>query len=281
MAFDLTSYLGELRRRVDESLREYLPAPTKPDPLRLREAMHKAVLAGGKRLRPCVAIAAAQAVGGTVEQALAPACAVEMIHAYSLVHDDLPAMDDDDTRRGEPTCHKAFGEATAILVGDALATQAFELLAAEGIRRPNAASGMLRASFELAKAAGVRGMVGGQALDIEIKDTDPGFETLELCHSDKTAALFCGASTIGALVGGGSEQQVEQLREYGFDLGLAFQHAEDLRDADFPQYEKRSLQRTEELALRATKVAAAFGEAGIPLVSLAKLVLERAQEVTQ
>lgn len=280
MAFELNSYLEGLRKRVDDSLREFLPAPTKPDPINLREAMHKAVLAGGKRLRPCLTIAACQAVGGNVEQALGPACALEMIHAYSLVHDDLPAMDDDDTRRGEPTCHKQYGEAAAILVGDALLTQAFELMASEGLRRPTSATTLLRASFELAKAAGVRGMVGGQALDIEIKDTDPGFEQLELCHADKTAALFCAASTMGALVGGGSSSQVQRLRAYGFDLGLAFQHADDLRDSDYPQYKRQSLERAEQLAQRAKAAAETFGEAGVPLLSLAELVLKRAQEAT-
>lgn len=282
MSFQLEEYLAELRPRIDAALEERLPRVEKEDPLRLREAIAAALLEGGKRLRPCLVVAACQAVGGSVERALGPACALEMVHAYSLVHDDLPAMDNDDLRRGKPTSHKRFGETTAILVGDALQTLAFETLASEGIAGGELASHrMLRACFELARAAGARGMVGGQAMDMAFKKSPPGFEALELCHSGKTAALFSACTAIGAIAGGGGDEQVETLRSYGFDLGLAFQHADDLRDKEFTLHRDRALRRALDLARRASRAAERFGDAGAPLRALAELVEHRASEAAR
>lgn len=278
MQFDLDPYLSTRRERVNQALRDALPRRSDPDYLQLGQALERAALAGGKRLRPCIVVAACEAVGGTIEQALTPACAVEMIHAYSLVHDDLPAMDDDDFRRGKPTCHKEFGEPAAILVGDALLTQAFEIMAAEGRRRTGEAQAVLQATFELARCAGTGGMVGGQAMDIVLKDDPPSFAVLEGCHTLKTAALFKASSTMGGLVGGGSTEQVDALRSYGLALGLAFQHADDLKDADFPLFRERSLSRANELAAEAANTAHSFGEKGAPLVALAELVARRARE---
>ncbi|MBK8479750.1 MAG: polyprenyl synthetase family protein [Proteobacteria bacterium] len=290
MEFDLDAYLAELRSRINERLAELLPErPASEDPLRLRQAMRAAVLNGGKRLRPCLAIAACQAVGGNLADALSPACAVELVHCYSLVHDDLPAMDNDELRRGQPTCHKRFGETAAILAGDALLTLAFAVIAGEAAlgRHGNERSqALLRASFELAQASGVEGMVGGQALDMAIQDQSgatgategSSFAILEQCHRDKTAALFTAAATIGGLAGGGSRDQVDALRQYGADLGLAFQHADDLRDADHPSFRSLALGRTEELIASAGGTARSFGPSAAPLVALARLVLDRARE---
>lgn len=294
MEFDLDAYLAELRSRINERLAELLPErPASEDPLRLRQAMREAVLNGGKRLRPCLAIAACQAVGGGLADALSPACAVELVHCYSLVHDDLPAMDNDELRRGQPTCHKRFGETAAILAGDALLTLAFAVLAgeaAQGRHGHERSQALLRASFELAQASGVDGMVGGQALDMAIQETiqdkgeakaasqGPSFAVLEQCHRDKTAALFTAAATIGGLAGGGSRDQVDALRQYGADLGLAFQHADDLRDADHPGFRSLALGRTEELIASAGRTARSFGPSATALVALARLVLDRARE---
>jgi geranylgeranyl pyrophosphate synthase len=268
--FDLETFFSETRQRVDEALRERLPAIGKDDHLRLREAITAALLEGGKRLRPCLVVASCQAVGGDLARVLGPACAVEMIHAYSLVHDDLPAMDNDAVRRGKPTCHKQFGETAAILVGDALLTLAFEVVAA------TADAQGLKIVYELSRAAGASGMVGGQAMDMALKKSTPSFEQLELCHSGKTAALFSACGAVGALAGGGSEADVAQLRSCGFDLGLAFQHADDLEDADFTAHRESARRRAVDLSQRATRAAERFGDAGAALAALARWVEQRA-----
>lgn len=278
VTFDLDRYLTDLRHQIDQAFHERLPIVEAADPLNLRRAMARAVLEGGKRLRPCLTLAACEAVGGHHNDAIAVACAVELVHSYSLVHDDLPAMDNDDLRRGQPTCHKAFGEATAILVGDSLLTLAFEFIATAGIKAPERALHFVRASAELAKAAGVQGMVGGQALDMSLKDTTPSFQLLELCHSGKTAALFSAATALGGYAAGASDADIDHLRNYGFDLGLAFQHADDLRDNEFTTHRDRAFQRATELAQRAAKAAQTFGDRGAPLVAMAELVLNRARE---
>lgn len=222
--FDLQGWLAEQRRSVEAALEkalEGLRGQTQPT---LFEAMRYSLMAGGKRLRPILALASARAVGGRAEgAALDFACALEMVHTYSLVHDDLPAMDDDDLRRGRPTNHKVFGEAMAILAGDALLTEAFGLLASG----PEPVRAQLCAA--LAAAAGARGMVGGQADDIR---DEPGrtLEALESIHHRKTGALISVACAGGALAGGGSEEAVERLRRYGLHLGLAFQIQDDVID---------------------------------------------------
>jgi geranylgeranyl pyrophosphate synthase len=288
MSFDLDGYLAPLRERIERALRDRLPpfgAPRLPspdstlkDPLRLREAMSGALLDGGKRLRPCLTLAACQAVGGPPERAVPGACAVEMVHAYSLVHDDLPALDNDELRRGKPTCHKRFGQATAILTGDALLTLAFEVLGSDDEQLVTAAARGL-AVRELARAAGARGMIGGQALDLELKGKQPAFEVIELCHSGKTAAMFSAAAAIGGLVGGGQDREVEQLRSYGFDFGLAFQHADDLEDGSFPTHRARARERAIALAHRAAETARRFGDRGQPLAALAEQLETRVQRL--
>ena len=215
-AFDLDQYRQLWKPRVDAVLSEILDGIGEGCPEVLREAMRHAVLGGGKRLRPILCIAAVRACGGDEERALRPGCALELIHAYSLVHDDLPCMDDDDMRRGQPACHKAFGEATAILAGDALLTHAFCVLA-ESV--PGAVA-------MVAELTGPAGMVGGQVDDVR------GNGQIESIYLRKTAALFVAAVGLGGLVAGASAGQLRALAEYGRALGLAFQVTDDLIDGD-------------------------------------------------
>lgn len=229
----MAEYLEASRRWVDAALDRYLPEEglglSAGCPPRLAAAMRHSVLGGGKRLRPVLALLAAEACGGEVEAALPVACALELVHTYSLVHDDLPAMDDDDLRRGRPTCHKAFDEATAILAGDALATLAFEILARE-VRPGEVALGCIRA---LAEAAGPEGMVGGQMADLEAEGrVDGTVAELEAIHRRKTGALLRAALRMGGLVGGGTREQLEALDGYGRAVGLAFQIVDDLLDVE-------------------------------------------------
>jgi geranylgeranyl diphosphate synthase type II len=218
-----------LRPRIDEALEKY----TRFDdscPSHLAEAIQYALLGPGKRLRPQLVLMSAEACGGTIESALPAACAVEMVHAYSLVHDDLPAMDDDDLRRGRPTCHKRFGEAVAILVGDALLARAFEVLATE-IEPPHVAA---RCCAVLAGAAGASALVGGQAADLQMAETGMaaagGLQQLEAIHARKTGALFVASLQLGGIVAGASEKQLTALTSYGRNVGLAFQITDDLLD---------------------------------------------------
>jgi geranylgeranyl diphosphate synthase, type II len=221
----LAESLAELRTRIDLALAEYTELP-RGCPAGLREAMRYSLLAPGKRLRPVLVLLAAEACGGTVESAMPAAAAVEMVHAYSLIHDDLPAMDDDDLRRGRPTCHKAFGEATAILAGDALLALAFEVLA-KGISPPATAAACCAA---LAEAAGPCWLVGGQADDVAGPRDNGDLARLESVHGRKTGALIRVALRLGGLVAGADASQVAALEEYGRCLGLAFQITDDLLD---------------------------------------------------
>ncbi|HEY3392569.1 MAG TPA: farnesyl diphosphate synthase [Lacipirellulaceae bacterium] len=222
--------LERLRARIDAALTRYAQFDDGCPPT-LAEAIRYALLAPGKRLRPQLVLMAAEACGGTIEAAMPAACAVEMIHAYSLVHDDLPAMDDDDLRRGRPTCHKVFGEAVSILVGDALQARAFELLATE-IRPPTLAA---RCCAVLGRAAGASALVGGQAADIAMTAADNGelpndISRLEAIHARKTGALFVAALELGAVTANASDEQLQALTAYGRKLGLAFQITDDLLD---------------------------------------------------
>jgi len=216
----LQAFLAETRQMVDHALDRWLP-PATQEPVRLHEAMRYAVFAGGKRLRPAIARAASLALGGEDQAAVPAACALEMLHTYSLIHDDLPAIDDDDLRRGRASCHKQFGDATAILAGDALQTEAFALLAARG---------GLRMVAELAAAAGTRGMVGGEIADIEAEGQPPERERVESIHLRKTAALFAASGRMGAIAAGAPDAQIDALGRYGRWVGLAFQIVDDLLD---------------------------------------------------
>lgn len=228
---DLKTYLTEKRARVDEYLKRYMPEPHGYT-VNLIEAMSYSLFAGGKRLRPILCIAGTEAVGGDGEKVLPAACALELIHTYSLIHDDLPAMDNDDFRRGKPTSHKVFGEAMAILAGDGLLTEAFNMLTRIEIPG-NISVDILKRIFSIiATASGWQGMVGGQAMDIraEGKDIDSGL--MNYIHSHKTGALITASVTSGAILGGCSQDQLDDLTLYGEKIGLAFQIADDILDIE-------------------------------------------------
>jgi geranylgeranyl diphosphate synthase type II len=228
---DLKVYLEERRNLINRTLEGYLPAVRGPA-FRVVQAMHYSLFVGGKRLRPILCLAAAEAVGGDSGEALPVACALEMIHTYSLIHDDLPAMDDDDLRRGKPTCHKQFDEATAILAGDGLLTEAFHILAAAAPRFPDREAMLLDIIELLAKAAGYQGMVGGQMLDLMAEGRKITLKEMETVHRLKTGALLTAATRAGALVGGGNRHEVTALTAYGERFGLAFQITDDLLDVE-------------------------------------------------
>ncbi|MCI0340393.1 MAG: polyprenyl synthetase family protein [Planctomycetales bacterium] len=225
VASDLPRFLEEERRKVDAALDRLLP-PETSEPAALHKAMRYSVLGGGKRLRPILVRAACAACGGDPDRAMNAACSLEMIHTYSLIHDDLPAMDDDDLRRGRPTCHKVFGEALAILAGDALLTFAFEVLA-----RPVAGEGLaLTLVREAAEAAGTLGMVGGQVLDLQSEGGTPTAAAVEAIHRRKTAALIRASVRMGGLLAGTDDRLLGALTRFGESVGLAFQIADDVLD---------------------------------------------------
>ena len=226
--FDLKQYLEARRLMVEEALEVALPKQDGPES-RVVEAMRYSLFAGGKRLRPILCLAASEAVGGDLKAAMPAGCALEMIHTYSLIHDDLPAMDDDDLRRGKPTNHKVFGEAIAILAGDGLLTEAFVLLSDYNSLLPERAVQVIGV---IAEAASYRGMVGGQVVDILSQNKRADLETVQQMHSRKTAALIAAATESGALAGKGSEAQVAALARYGRAIGLAFQIADDILDIE-------------------------------------------------
>ncbi|MGE4488505.1 MAG: polyprenyl synthetase family protein [Kiritimatiellales bacterium] len=219
---DRQSHLTETTTAVNNMLNAVLPPPDEP-PKPLHEAMRYSLFAGGKRLRPALCIAACEACGGTLSDALPAACALELLHTYTLIHDDLPAMDDDTLRRGRPTCHIQFDEATAILAGDALLTLAFEVLA----KVPDIGN---RLALELARAAGSRGVIGGQVADLKAEGQIPEERTVEYIHRNKTAALIRAACVMGGLCAGTDFQTLETLAAYGESTGLAFQIIDDLLD---------------------------------------------------
>ncbi len=223
---DLERYLTEKNGIINRRL-ECLLAKKDEYPQSLHNAMHYSLFAGGKRLRPVLTLASCEAVGGNIEDALDVACAVECIHTYSLIHDDLPALDNDDLRRGRPTCHRAFGEAVAILAGDALLTAAFEMAAnARGASSP----AVLKAVSELSRAAGSTGMIGGQVIDLESEGREIAFPVLEYIHIHKTGELILASIRCGAILGGGKDDALNALTRYGRSAGLAFQIADDILD---------------------------------------------------
>jgi geranylgeranyl diphosphate synthase type II len=227
-AMKLPDFFEEDRLAVDAALDRLLP-PETTLPSSIHQAMRYSVFAGGKRIRPILCLETARIFGADVAPALHPACAIEFIHTYSLIHDDLPALDNDDLRRGKPTCHKKFGEATAILAGDALLTLAFEAIGAASV---DAARRIAMVS-EVATAAGtVKGMVGGQVADLEAAGQRIKPEMLEFIHRSKTAALIRASVTAGALCAGAGEEDVARLRRFGESIGWAFQVTDDILDVE-------------------------------------------------
>jgi geranylgeranyl diphosphate synthase, type II len=224
----LPEFFEEDRLVVDEQLDRLMPAETVP-PHSIHQAMRYSVFAGGKRIRPMLCLETARIFEANVSAAFYPACAIEFIHTYSLIHDDLPALDNDDLRRGKPTCHKKFGEAAAILAGDALLTLAFETLACA----PTTSDRRVAMTGEIAGAAGtVNGMVGGQVADLEAEGKQVGPEMLEYIHRSKTAALIRASVTSGALCAGASADDVNRLRSFGETIGWAFQVVDDILDVE-------------------------------------------------
>lgn len=231
------NFLAELKARagvVDKALERFLP-PAQMYPPLIYEAMRYSVFAGGKRLRPVLTMAAAEAVGGEPMRVLPVACAIELIHTYSLIHDDLPAMDNDDYRRGKPTSHRVYGEAIAILAGDALLTLAFELLAGNEEMESLDPVRRLRVIAEIAHAAGTMGMIGGQVADILLRDEDIDADTLEYIHRHKTGAIYRAAVRSGVILAGADEEALRSLTEYAEHLGLAFQIKDDILDIEGDQ----------------------------------------------
>jgi len=232
-SFDLKAYLAEKRRGVDEALERFFPASSGLEKT-VVEAARYSLFAGGKRLRPILCLAAADVAGGSPEAVMPAACALEMVHTYSLIHDDLPAMDNDDFRRGRPTNHRVYGEAVAILAGDLLLTEAFGLLASAHGKDGDAvpAERRLQAVAILARASGAQGMIGGQVIDLESESRDVDLATVEYMHIRKTGALICAALEMGSVLAGAPPHTVEALVRYGRHLGLAFQITDDLLDVE-------------------------------------------------
>ncbi len=290
--FDFTAYLGQLKQRVEQALDVSL-GPERPESL--REAMRYSLLAGGKRLRPILCLAACELAGGEVMQAMPTAVALEMIHTMSLIHDDLPAMDDDDLRRGRPTNHKVYGEAVAILAGDALLTRAFEMVSLRSAGVP--AERLLKVVGELSRVAGAPGLVGGQVVDLESEGKQVDLETLEYIHLHKTGALLSACVITGAIIGGADDALIAALRTYARGIGLAFQIIDDILDitassevlgktagkdlvADKTTYPKllgleESRQRAEALVCEAKHALEPWSEKALPLLALADFITSR------
>ncbi len=290
---DLAAYLKTQRRTIDAALRRALP-PESAAPRSLHRAMRYSMFAGGKRLRPVICLAAATACGGSAGDALPLACAVECIHTYSLIHDDLPCMDDDDLRRGHPTCHRAFGESLAVLAGDALQPLAFELAAGARPTRRYPASAMVA---ELARAAGSRQLVAGQVLDLDGEGRSLTRRALENIHTRKTGALLTASLRLGAMSANAAPDQLEALTRFGQSIGLAFQVVDDILDltqtteqlgksagkdqtaekATYPSLLglDRSRKEAQRLTTKAIEALALFGARAQPLRLIAGHMLHR------
>ena len=228
---DLKTYLDRQTQKINRALLTFLPKESER-PAALSRAMRYAVLSGGKRIRPIFVLAACEAVGGKETRVMDAACALELIHSYSLVHDDLPCMDDDETRRGKPSCHVKFGEAIALLAGDALLTKAFHILSRSvpGKDLPGDHK-RLQALHWISQAIGSQGMVGGQTLDMQYQGKEMDLPTVEYINTHKSGALIAVSVQVGAALGGGSPKQVEALTRYGKCIGLLFQIVDDIMDA--------------------------------------------------
>ncbi len=227
---DAAAYLSGWARRVEEELDRFVPKASEPP--EMFEVMRYSLFAGGKRLRPVLCLAGCEAVGGDPESILPAACALECIHSYSLIHDDLPAMDDDAFRRGIPTNHKVYGEAAAILAGDGLQTLAFAFMASEDMEEKIPPKRHVKAIRMLAEAAGATGMVGGQLLDVWANGRGNEAARLEEIHKRKTGALLRVSVCLGGLLGGGDQAQMAALSVYGEKIGLAFQIVDDILDVE-------------------------------------------------
>ncbi len=283
-ASDIQDYLKERKSLVDRALARYLKGWGK-HPQALHRAMHYGVFPGGKRLRPILALAAGELFGGKRRSLLPFACALELIHAYSIIHDDLPALDNDDLRRGVPANHKMFGEGIALLAGDALLTEAFHLMSRPQVAQSLKPKMALEVMHEIAHAAGVGGMVGGQAADLEAEGREADIATVEYIHVRKTGALIHVAARVGARIGGAGPKELRRISRYGEFLGLAFQIADDILDAagqgggkaTYPSVVgmAASKARVRELLRHCLKEVELFGKNADPLRGIARYVVER------
>jgi geranylgeranyl diphosphate synthase type II len=231
VSITIKPYLNERKTLVDKALKKFMPRPSglASDVIR---AMDYSLFAGGKRIRPILCIAGAEAVGGSADNVVPVACAIELIHTYSLIHDDLPVMDNDDLRRGKSTNHKVFGEAVALLAGDGLLTLAFNLMAGYGAEKEVKKKALLRVIDLIASAAGYKGMVGGQVVDITYEGKEPNPTVVEYIHRHKTASLIAASVTAGTILVGGSEDEEKSISRYGQQIGLAFQIADDILNVE-------------------------------------------------
>ncbi len=292
----LEAYLKARKEIVDEALDRYLPGEGTIPPV-IFQSIRYSVFAGGKRIRPILCIAAAEASGGLLEVVLPAACALELIHTYSLIHDDLPAMDDDEYRRGKLTNHRVFGEDIAILAGDALLTEAFHLLSGKDLADRVPAARILTVINEISEAAGFFGMVGGQVLDVESEGKTVDLTALNHIHSRKTGAMIRAAVREGGILAGADERRLQALSEYGSSLGLAFQIADDILDVEgdrellgkktgadvarrkaaFPALVglDASKKKARELVEKALEAIASFDGKADPLRWIAEFVVER------
>ena len=290
----LSETLVQGQSLTDKALERLLP-PATQHPTSIHRAMRHSVFAGGKRLRPILCLEAGRMISGTLPESIEDlGAALEMLHTYSLIHDDLPALDNDDLRRGRPTCHKVFGEATAILAGDALQTQAYQVLA--GLRCP--AEVRVRIIEEIAHGTGtIDGMIGGQVVDLEAEHSPPAVETLEYIHGSKTAALITASVVSGGLYAGANDDAIAKLRTFGHSIGLAFQIVDDVLDvtqtsaqlgktagkdsaaekATYPALfgVDESLKRADKLAGTACAALDEFGYRAETLKSVARFLVER------
>ncbi|HRZ87087.1 MAG TPA: polyprenyl synthetase family protein [bacterium] len=290
---DLQKYLLERKKLVDTRLERLLPQNGTPPSL-IHRAMRYSLMIGGKRIRPVLTLAACEAVGGDWRKALDAACAIELIHTYSLIHDDLPCMDNDDFRRGKPTSHKVFGEAAAVLAGDALLTFSFEIVAASktipAVQKPALVS-------LIARAAGSQGLIGGQVVDMESEGKKVSAKTVEYIHAHKTACLISAAIETGAMIGGAKVKELSSLKRYGRTVGLTFQIADDILDitgtkeklgkgigkdvaqkkATYPSVYgiERSRAILEEKTQEAVRSLGPFGAEAAPLREIAVLIARR------
>ena len=290
--FDLKKYLNKWQKKVNKTLDDVLP-PEDEYPETIHKAMRYSVFAGGKRVRPVLCAAACEAVSGDPDLTLRTGAAIEMIHTYSLIHDDLPAMDDDDMRRGKATCHKNFGEAAAILAGDALLTEAFGVVVKDPKLDPWLKNVVIA---EIVQAAGVKGMVGGQVVDMEKEGSKFDLADVDYIHEHKTAAMIRMSVIVGAIIGGANEDDLDALREYGTKLGLGFQVKDDVLNvtggkdlgkgvgtdeergkATYPAAAGLDLAKAkaDELCGDAIMAIASFSSKAEPLRAVAKYVSER------
>ncbi|MDA8101113.1 MAG: polyprenyl synthetase family protein [Nitrospiraceae bacterium] len=293
---DIKAYLNKKKTVVDRALESLVPAADTV-PSTVFEAMRYSLFAGGKRVRPILAIASAEALGANTAGLLPLAASLELIHTYSLIHDDLPAMDNDDFRRGRPTCHKVYGEAMAILAGDGLLNLAFEVLSDPKRTKTLPPARLVAITREIARASGCFGMVGGQVVDMESEGKEIDFPTLEYIHTHKTGALIRASVRVGALYGRASEKRLKQLTRYGEFVGLAFQIADDILDITGTQEEigkdvgsdlrkgkktfpafyglEESRRRAHEVSDKAVAALEGFDRKADPLRDLARYIVTR------